>query len=46
MLEYGEKVGLYDSREEHDACGIGFMPTWITKEHTILLINHWRCCVD
>ncbi|MGW7850035.1 glutamate synthase large subunit [Staphylococcus xylosus] len=24
MLEYGEKVGLYDSREEHDACGIGF----------------------
>ncbi len=24
MLEYGKKIGLYDSREEHDACGIGF----------------------
>lgn len=24
MVEYKEKLGLYDSREEHDACGIGF----------------------
>lgn len=24
MLEYNKKLGLYDSREEHDACGIGF----------------------
>ena len=24
MLESVKKVGLYDSREEHDACGIGF----------------------
>lgn len=23
------KRGLYDYREEHDACGIGFMPIWI-----------------
>ena len=24
MIEYGKQLGLYDSREEHDACGIGF----------------------
>src|SRR5699024_12767591 len=24
MFEYGKQLGLYDSREEHDACGIGF----------------------
>lgn len=30
---HNEKLikGLYDYREEHDACGIGFMRIWIIK---------------
>lgn len=38
---YNEKLkkGLYDYREEHDACGIDFMPIWIIRGLMILLKN-------
>lgn len=33
MLEYNQKIGLYDSREEHDACGIGFYANMDNKRN-------------
>ncbi len=44
---HNEKLikGLYDYREEHDACGIEFcMRIWIIKGLTTSLINRLKCC--
>ena len=27
------QLGLYDSMDEHDACGLAFTPIWTTKGH-------------
>ena len=40
MCDLTIKRGLYDYREEHDACGIGFMPIWIINARMTLLTNH------
>ena len=39
MLEYNQKIGLYDSREEHDACGIGFYANMDNKRNHAIVEN-------
>lgn len=43
---HNEKLikGLYDYREEHDACGIGFYANMDNKSLTTSLINRLKCC--
>ena len=45
MFDERLKRGLYDYREEHDACGIGFYANMNNLRSHDIIENHLKCCV-
>jgi glutamate synthase (NADPH/NADH) large chain len=41
-MGFPEPQGLYDSRNEHDACGVGFVAHIKGEKAMPLLRRHWK----